>query len=314
MSGKMADQPPFTATDILRAGSAYLERFRKRGRIEWVAHLIALIAAYVAVIGSESLAAGSGRRAWVIIIAGLLGGLAEAIAWWLRRRNDRDFVTGRRLRRLAVATHGFDIEWQTEEPEDLHVMRVKGIEQGVSAEEYYASKSPGGWLRVLEDVKESAFFSWKLYQASSGLILVIVIAFFIAAALLCFVLYSQHDAEGGMALAAHVILIVSSFAAGSGLVDQYMRWKDAASECARAVFAADRLRDRQATLPAAQFQLGLLTLYSDYAAATLGVAPPPSWLYLRKREELTEMHAARSLEGLTPPRGLKASSRPEQPR
>ena len=62
MSEKTPDQPPFTATDILRAGTAYLERFRKRGRIEWGAHLVALIAAYVAVIGSESLPAGSGQR------------------------------------------------------------------------------------------------------------------------------------------------------------------------------------------------------------------------------------------------------------
>lgn len=314
MSEKTPDQPPFTATDILRAGTAYLERFRKRGRIEWGAHLVALIAAYVAVIGSESLPAGSGQRARMIIIAGLLGGLAEAIAWFLRRRNDHDFVTGRRLRRLAIATHGFGIEWQTEEPEDLHIMKLQGTEQGVSAPDYYASKVPAGWLRVLENVQESAFFSWKLYQTSSGLILALVIAFFTAAAALCFMLYSHHDAQQGMALVAHVILIVSSFAAGSGLVDQYMRWKDAARECKHAVAAADRLRNKQATMPDAAFQLGVLTLYSDYAAATLGAPPPPSWLYLWKRKQLTDRYDALSLDGLTPPRGdVKASSTPAPP-
>lgn len=285
--------PSYSPDQINVAGTAYLESVKKRSRIEWIMHVLAFACAVAAVTASETMAAGSPQRLQLLVATGFAAGVFEYLGWRFRRHNERTFAAARRLRRLGIASDGLGIPWLTEKPDDMETMHVQGRSVGAGADEYFASDHDEGWLRVMDHVQESAFFSWKLYQSSTFLVQIAIALFFGAVAGVTFVAFHHAASLAHVVLIAQWTLVISSFAAGSGLLDQYARWRQAAIECAHVVATADDIKHMASSMSDMESQFRVLGIYSDYAAATLGAPPPPSWLYLKNRKKLTISHALR---------------------
>lgn len=284
----------FAADDIVRAATSHLERVKRHTRVEWVCHVLAFVCAVAAVVIAEGMPQRSYIRAALLVVTGLLGGAAEAVGWLWRHLAHHRFLTARRLRRIALAADGLGEPWHPgSHEEEESITHAGNVKVPMDGEPYYGSKRGAGWDRLIDDIRESAFFSGRLYNISGAIAFTVIALFFAAAIVVSISVFRHERALGALTLVSQFILIAASFMAGSGLIDEYVRWRRAEEECLRVLADEQRLESERDRLSDQELQGRALMLFADYAAATLIALPPPTWLYLFKRKQLNAEYERR---------------------
>jgi hypothetical protein len=228
-------------------------------------------------------------------VAALAVLVSQASSWALRARAQAHQKTGEAIRQEALV---IDALGSSREGIDLASL-LHEIEPKVQAraseaidDEYFASNSRPGLIRLLDHLQENAFWNKHLYATSASRVTTISATF--AAIVVIATLIALPFAPSGQTLTVlRILVVILSFGAILTQVNEIMAWRSAA----RSVEILDHRLEKLAGSSEAELRSskisGLMIAFADYCVATAITPPVPVKIYKRERSKLNALWAER---------------------
>ena len=245
----------------------------------WLSKAIAVNAyLYVAAILSVCYMTG-----WVTRLTGILAAIAQVAVFLARRASAHHYGSAERIRRIAMLKDGLGLE-----PSDLEVARLidqtSGADDTEAAfiEPYYASEEQPGPRRLVDILRESAFFTSGLAKTCSLVFRGIATAGFLIVLVAFVYIAMSNIPRSALDVIAQSVVIVMAFLASGDVADMATRFGDlekateaVLSQCQEALVSGKA--DREGTA---------LVLLGEYNCAVLGAPPIPNPIYQWRQQQL----------------------------
>ncbi len=220
---------------------------------------------------------------WIAQALGVLAVIAQIGLFWIRRIYSRHYSGAERIRRMAMLKDGLAVQ-----PNDLEIAQLLAQTSGVAdietpfVDPYYESKLKAGPRRLIDILRESAFFTSGLAKTCSCVFFGITAVGF-AMTVFALVWMAMSDApRSTLEIIARSAVVFMAFWASGDMVDMAFRFHDLST-------ATDGVLSRcqEALTSNKADETGLaLVLLGEYNCAVLEAPPIPNMIYRLRQQQL----------------------------
>lgn len=221
---------------------------------------------------------------WVTQVIGILTVVAQVTYFWLRRVYTQHYSMAERIRRMAMLKDGLEVQ-----PNDLEIAELLDQTGGATdteapfSEPYYASTEKVGPRRLIDILRESAFFTRGLAGTCSLVFFLVTAIGFAATVVAGWMLVTMSGVSGPtLELIAQSAVIFMAFWASGDALDVALRFSDLARTTG---VILSRCQEALASGRADEKGLALVLL-GEYNCAVLEAPPIPNAIYRFRQEKL----------------------------